>query len=153
LRRAHYPPDRNLVPAHLTLFLHLPPSLLPELKDRLRAECQGSAPSARASSVANLEHGVAILIDSPELKHMRERLADALATLLMPQDAANWWPHVTIQNKVQPTAASALHNALAADFTPRPIGIAGLAISAYLGGPWELLARYRFNRPARFRRS
>ncbi|RZL99804.1 MAG: 2'-5' RNA ligase family protein, partial [Sphingomonas sp.] len=27
LRRAHFPPDRNIVPAHLTLFHHLAPSL------------------------------------------------------------------------------------------------------------------------------
>ena len=27
LRRAHYPPERNRVPAHLTLFRQLPPSI------------------------------------------------------------------------------------------------------------------------------
>src|SRR5690606_9346017 len=31
LRRAHYPQERNQVPAHLTLFRQLPPSVEPEL--------------------------------------------------------------------------------------------------------------------------
>ena len=35
LRRTHYPPERNQVPAHLTLFRHLPPSVGPELDGRL----------------------------------------------------------------------------------------------------------------------
>ena len=35
LRRAHYPPERNRVPAHLTLFRHLPPSVEGELGRRL----------------------------------------------------------------------------------------------------------------------
>ena len=36
LRRAHFPPERNKVPAHISLFHHLPPSLLPELSDRMK---------------------------------------------------------------------------------------------------------------------
>ena len=35
LRRAHYPAERNQVPAHLTLFRQLPPSLEGELATRL----------------------------------------------------------------------------------------------------------------------
>jgi len=35
LRRAHFPPERNLLPAHLTLFHALPPSAEAELKRRL----------------------------------------------------------------------------------------------------------------------
>ncbi len=37
LRRAHFPPERNQIAAHLTLFHHLPPSLLAELDTRLNA--------------------------------------------------------------------------------------------------------------------
>ncbi|MGK3899645.1 hypothetical protein ABI062_15425, partial [Enterococcus faecium] len=32
LRRAHFPPERNVLPAHLTLFHHLPPSVEHELR-------------------------------------------------------------------------------------------------------------------------
>ncbi len=40
LRRAHYPADRNQVPAHLTLFHALPPSALDEARRQLRARLQ-----------------------------------------------------------------------------------------------------------------
>ena len=35
LRRAHFPPARNVLPAHLTLFHHLPPSLETEIDARV----------------------------------------------------------------------------------------------------------------------
>ena len=38
LRRAHFPPARNQLPAHLTLFHHLPPSIEGELGARLGTE-------------------------------------------------------------------------------------------------------------------
>ena len=50
LRRAHYPPDRNRLPAHLTLFHHLPPSVETELVGRLRAATRAAAPDLRALS-------------------------------------------------------------------------------------------------------
>jgi hypothetical protein len=37
LRRAHFPAERNYVDAHITLFHHLPPSHLLEIKSRLVA--------------------------------------------------------------------------------------------------------------------
>lgn len=153
LRRAHYPPDRNRVPAHLTLFHHLPPSLLPELRDRLRAECRGPAPAALARRFVTFDRGVALLIDSPALEEIRARLADAFAPLLTPQDRAGWRPHVTIQNKAAHGAAAALAASLARGFTSRPLDLAGLALWAYRNGPWESLARYPFSRSARFRRN
>ena len=60
------------------------------------------------------------------------------------QDAGGWRPHITIQNKVPPRQAKALLDELTRDFRPRPLGIAGLSVHRYLGGPWETLARYRF---------
>ncbi len=44
LRHAHFPPARNLVPAHITLFHHLPPSALEEVKRRLKGLCAGAPP-------------------------------------------------------------------------------------------------------------
>ena len=35
LRRAHFPPERNVLAAHLTMFHHLPPSTAAEVKQRL----------------------------------------------------------------------------------------------------------------------
>jgi hypothetical protein len=55
-----------------------------------------------------------------------------------------WRPHVTIQNKVQPSAARKLLAELEKDFRQRPLGIGALALHRYLGGSWEPLARYPF---------
>jgi hypothetical protein len=144
LRRAHFPPERNQLDAHLTLFHHLPPSIAPELKRRLGQMTQGGRPAAMADGLINLGRGVAIRIHSPELGALREELARAFAGLLTPQDAAGWRPHVTVQNKVAPAQARALLAQLSSDFHPRPVRIAGLAAWWYRGGPWELLARYPF---------
>lgn len=150
LRRHHFPPERNLVPAHLTMFHHLPPSLEGELGQRLHGETHGVAPpDARITAIARLERGIAFGIRSVALEEIRERLAEAFAPMLMPVDAAPWRPHVTIQNKAEPAAAAALHAALERSFRPRPLAIAGLASWRYRGGPWEPLSRHMFNQSAR----
>ena len=145
LRRAHFPPDRNVIAAHLTMFHHLAPDLAAELKQRLVAETRGIAPPrARIGGLINLGQGVAFRIESPELEDIRARLAEAFGPMLTPQDRAGWRPHVTIQNKVLPAEAKALLATMSATFTPRPIAIAGLASWWYRGGPWEPLSRHMF---------
>lgn len=144
LRRAHFPPERNQLSAHLTLFHHLPPSLEPELKQRLADATRTQRPPAVAFAVNSLGRGVAIRIDSPELSAIRGELASAFAGLLVPQDAAGWRPHVTVQNKVSPSEARALHATLERDFKPRPIVIKGLAAWWYCGGPWSPISRHMF---------
>lgn len=144
LRRAHFPPERNFLSAHLTLFHHLPPSAAAELRGLLAAEVRAPPPKARVTGVMSLGRGVAFRIESAELAAIRARLADRFSGLLTPQDYAPWRPHVTVQNKVTPEAARALLAELSADFTPRPLAIAGLACWWYRGGPWQPIARYPF---------
>ncbi|WP_066650666.1 MULTISPECIES: 2'-5' RNA ligase family protein [Sphingomonas] len=145
LRRTHFPPERNVIAAHLTMFHHLAPDLAAELKQRLAAETRGvPAPRARIAGLINLGQGVAFRIESPELEAVRARLADAFVTMLTPQDRAGWRPHVTIQNKVTPAEAKALLAKLSAEFAPRPLAITGLASWWYRGGPWEPLSRHMF---------
>lgn len=144
LRRAHYPAERNRLPAHLTLFHHLPPSLCSELRHRLAEAARGPRPRAEAAGLMDLGGGVAVRIVSPELDYIRDNLAEAFRNMLIPQDRASWRPHVTIQNKVEPSAARALHHWLATDFRPRSIRIDGLAVSAYRDGLWEPVSRHPF---------
>jgi 2'-5' RNA ligase len=145
LRREHFPPERNVLPAHLTLFHHLPPSALDELKHRLNAATRGvRAPTARAVGFMSLGRGVAVKIDSPGLTEIRRDLSEAFAGLLTPQDAGGWRPHVTIQNKVAPSMARLLLGALSKDFRAREVEIAGLAAYYYRGGPWEQISRHMF---------
>ena len=145
LRREHFPPERNHLDAHITLFHHLPPGHLPEIKSRLAAlasEC--APPEAWLSDVMLLGKGVAYRIDSPELLGLRDELAHDFRGLLIPQDQARPRLHITVQNKVEPPVAKALHATLSATFQPRPLAISGLAAHYYRGGPWEHIGRWHF---------
>lgn len=145
LRRRHFPPERNLVPAHLTLFYHLPPSIGPELHRRLSAATRGApVPRARVVGLFSLGAGVAFRIESEDLASIRANLADAFAGLLTPQDLAGWRPHITVQNKVEPQLAKRLLKQLESDIVARPLSIAGLASWSYRQGPWEPIRRYPF---------
>lgn len=144
LRKLYFPPERNQLDAHLTLFHHLPPSSGDALKVRLAEESRAKAPPAELSGLLNLGRGVAFRVRSPELDALRGRLADAFHGLLTPQDQAGWRAHVTVQNKVDPSHARETLRRLEADFEPRPLKIAGLAAYWYRGGPWEPFARYYF---------
>ena len=146
LRRAHFPPERNLIAAHLTLFHHLPPGIAGELETRLKAATQRiPPPPAAIDKVMMLGRGVALRVRSAGLAAIRADLAEAFADCLIPQDRAGWNPHVTIQNKVPPGEAKALHAALAEGFAARPLAIVGIATYFYHGGPWEAIGRYRFS--------
>ncbi len=145
LRREHFPPERNHLDAHITLFHHLPPNHLPEIKSRLAAlaaECP--PPAAHLSEVMLLGRGVAYRIDSLELLSIRDELAHDFRGLLIPQDQARPRLHITVQNKVEPAVAKALHASLSATFQPRPLAISGLAAHYYRGGPWEHIGSWPF---------
>lgn len=144
LRRAHFPPERNLIPAHISLFHHLPPSRLADLLRMMRSACAGPPPAARLTGVMKLGRGVAFRVDSPELLDIRDDIARDFAAMLIPQDQHTPRLHITVQNKVEPAIAAALYDRLSADFRPRPLRIAGLAAWHYLGGPWRLAEKVKF---------
>lgn len=144
LRRRHYPPDRNRVPAHLTMFHALPPSAEAEVRARLAQAAKMGPPKARLEGLMDLGGGVAFRVASPDLDRLREEFADGLYGMLGPQDRGGWRPHVTIQNKVPPKTARALIAVLERDFRPRPLAVRGLALHRYRDGPWEPLQAYAF---------
>jgi 2'-5' RNA ligase superfamily len=144
LRRAHFPPERNYLSAHLTLFHHLPPARADELVRLLKDIAADPPPAARVTEVYSLGRGVAYRIESPGLVAMRERVADWFAPDLTAQDQATPRLHITVQNKVEPDVAKALLAELRADFQPHPIAISGFGVYYYRGGPWEMLKEIAF---------
>jgi hypothetical protein len=140
LRRAHYPPERNRVPAHLTLFHALPPSMETQVRTSLARQAVEPPPRASIEGLMDLGGGVAFRVVSDDLERIRSELAAEFHGLLTAQDSAGWRPHITIQNKVAPKEARALIAALGASFVRRPLGIHGLGLHRYLGGPWERVA-------------
>lgn len=147
LRRAHYPAERNRLPAHLTMFHALPPSTEAEVRSTLAQLSSERPPRATIDGLMDLGGGVAFRVVSTDLDRIRRELAEDFHGLLSAQDAGGWRPHVTIQNKVSPKEARILKGRLEQDFYPRPLAISGLGLHRYLGGPWEKLAIYSFRGP------
>jgi hypothetical protein len=139
LRRSRYPTDRNRVPAHLTLFYHLPPSAEGELDRRLAAATAAPPPPAMLTGVLDLGPLTAFRVESEALVAIREELAEAFHGMLAAQDQVVWRPHITIQNKVEPRVAEALRRELAATFEPRPLAIRALASWRYTDAGWDLI--------------
>ena len=144
LRRTHFPPDRNHLHAHLTMFHALPPSAEAELRSRLGSLAASPPAVAWIEGRMNLGGGVAFRVVSSSLDDIRSELAHDLRGLLSAQDAGGWRPHVTIQNKVAPKVARTFLGQLERDFRPRPLSISGLGLHRYLDGPWERVATYAF---------
>jgi 2'-5' RNA ligase len=154
LRRRHFPPARNHLTAHVTLFHALPGQDRPTVDGDLAAAAAAvDGPIAlQVPGVRFFGRGVAVDLRSARLDAVRAGLARAWQGWLTPQDRQPFRPHVTVQNKVEPAQARALHEALAAAgpaaLAPDGVHATGLALWRYLGGPWEPLARYPFGAPA-----
>lgn len=136
LRRAHFPPERNKVRAHLTLFHALPPSVEDEVRRLLAGHARAAPPAARIAGLMPLGNGTAFHIVSEQLSAIHGDLAAALGGVLTAQDRARRKLHVTVQNKVSAQAARALQAELAQAWRPAAFSFAGLSLHRYLGGHW-----------------
>ena len=145
LRQAHFPPERNLIPAHATLFHHLPGAELDAAQALLGLAC-GSTDALRVdvTGLRSLGRGVAYVLQSAALATLRASLARAWHDVLTPQDRQGWRPHVTIQNKVAPAEAATLLASMQAAFSPFQVRAEGVDLWRYLGGPWQHLVRVPF---------
>jgi len=145
LRSQYYPLERNLVPAHITLFHHLPPHSLGEIKRAVVGVTRDSSPPVTSlQSLIYLGSGVGYQLHSPDLLAMRMELADRFYGLLSVQDQQVPRLHITIQNKVSAKEAKELLTQLSLDFEPRPFQIKGLALHYYMDGPWQSIGEWQF---------
>jgi 2'-5' RNA ligase len=146
LRTLHFPAGRNLIPAHVTLFHHLPGCEIESIRRTLEERC-AMLPQFRvsASGLRFLGRGVAYSLAAPELTALRASLATQWRGWLTAQDQQGYRPHVTIQNKATPEAARMLLQNLQAGFTPFTIRAEALFLWRYLGGPWEPVSRHPFS--------
>ncbi len=145
LRTLHFPSDRNLIPAHVTLFHHLPGPEITAIQKTLEQRCAATPPFPVATSgLRFLGRGVTYALQAPELTGLHADLSRAWHDWLTPQDRQGYRPHVTIQNKATPEAARALQQNLQAAFTPFTVRAEGLLLWRYLGGPWEALDLHPF---------
>lgn len=144
LRRAHYPPERNRLRAHVTLFHALPPSSEPEIRRLLGDLAAEPAPEAEITGLMNLGKGTAFRIASPGMVALHGVIAERLHGLLTRQDGQPLRLHITVQNKVTPEAARALQASLSAEFQPRRFRFRAFGLYAYEEGLWRPIRDYPF---------
>ena len=145
LREEHFPKERNFIPAHLTLFHKLPGDREGEVSEALQTLCRQQEPfPLTATGLVFMGRGVGYKLESSTLPAVRKRIAEEWWTWLGSQDRQGFRPHVTVQNKVPPEEARALHLRLEKTFSPFRVWAEGLLLWRYLGGPWELVGPYEF---------
>ena len=145
LRTRYFPPERNYLEAHVTLFHAIPAQCEDEARGYLARLVGEVAPvSGRVEGVMSLGGGTAIKLYSPQLLALRDEIADYFRGLLTQQDQHRPRLHVTIQNKVTSKEAKALQAELSGLIEPQEFLFPGLSLYAYRGGPWEFLRRFAF---------
>lgn len=146
LRRRHFPPERNFLRAHITLFHHLPGAELNRVQNDLReVAVRQAAVALDFPSVRFLGRGTAVEIDAPEMISLRTNLANKWRELLTAQDRQKFKPHITVQNKTEPSAAKTLYQELKDGWKDRKGAAVGLQLWHYRGGPWESIGEFIFN--------
>ena len=133
-RKRYFPPERNFLQAHLTLFHQLPDE--DQIYDILAA-INFKPIELEVTGLMNIGAGVAYKVESKSLKNLHGVLSNAFKDVLIVQDNQGFRPHITIQNKVMPEVARKLLEQLSRDFEEFKITAVGLELWLYLGGPWE----------------
>lgn len=145
LRRQHFPPERNHLDAHITLFHALPAERETEIRAHLDHICARTAPlTLQFPRLRSLGKGVAVEVEAPELESLRRQLVSEWNGFLGPQDSQRIRPHVTICNKVSPEAARALFDELSLKWESFDGRGEGLQLWWYRGGPWEAAGLFPF---------
>jgi 2'-5' RNA ligase len=145
LRRQYYPPERNTVPAHVTLFYRLPGGQAREIKALLaQVAAKEKAFPVVVGEVKAMERGVGILLYAPQLSALREALAAEWWPWLTDQDRSGFQPHVTIQNNVSAGEARQTRRTVLAKFHPPRLRALGLHLWRYRDGRWEHEQLFRF---------
>ena len=146
-RRQHFPTERNFIPAHLTLFHHLPGERFEEICEAVANRVARQAPFPLAiRGLRFLGQGTAYVIESSALVALRSDLAALWSTQLTRQDLQTFRPHVTIQNKVPALEAKMLYEALSATFEVFEATATGILLWRYRGGPWGAAGEFAFPR-------
>lgn len=145
LRQAHFPPERNHLHAHVTLFHALAPSLREELPGVLaRIAGYYAPPQAELNGLMNLGKGTALSLRSQAMIAIRDEIADLFHGMLTLQDQHRPRLHITIQNKVSPEAARVLQAELAQTIEPCEFSFPGLGLYRYCNPHWEAVAVWPF---------
>jgi 2'-5' RNA ligase len=143
-RRRYFPPERNVLDAHVTLFHALPGSSEQAVLAVLEQVTGRPEFALAVTGVRSLGRGAAYELSAPEAVRVRDEIAREFAGELTRQDAQRLRPHVTVANKLSTEAVRTALGELESEFSPFEARALGLSLYRYLGGPWELVASFRF---------
>lgn len=144
-RERYFPPIRNYLTAHLTLYHHLPSEHVNWIKSEIAALCSQRSPFPM--NFKGLECSgsfVGILVDAPEILKIKEHLNQVFANFLKAQDRQKIRPHVTLVNKVSPEEARKSQEEIALEFSPWSGRAEGIEIHFYQHGPWSFHSEVLF---------
>jgi hypothetical protein len=144
LRREHFPPERNRLAAHVTLFHALPPGVEDELRQILSDLASEASPAARISGLMKLGNGTALAIECPEMVALHGIVADRMHGLMTRQDSQPLKLHITIQNKVSAEASRALQAELGPKLEARHFHFRAFGLFAYEEGLWRPIREFAF---------
>ena len=138
LRARYFPPDRNVVPAHLSLFHQLPGDAGDQIGSTLRQVARSSPPVALTFSVVKrIGRGVMVVVEAQGLAAIRSVLAGSFSGWLTLQDRQPFRPHVTIMNKAEPAEAGRAFEEIRSAWAPFAGSGVRLLLWRSRGGPWE----------------
>jgi 2'-5' RNA ligase len=145
LRQQYFPPEKNFLSAHVTLFHALPGEEASKIQQMLQDYCSSTSIfSLTFPKLRFLGRGVAVEIDSPQLTQLRQHLATSWLNWLSPQDRQGYRPHITITNKTTAERSRQLYDRMTNDWQAFEGYGEGLLLWYYLGGPWKLLDEFAF---------
>ncbi len=146
LRQSYFPPERNFLTAHITLFHKLPGTSLVRIMNTLNTiAAKRMIFNMQTDQLLFFGAGVAYRVEAPDALLLLQELASAWDDMLAPQDRKNHFvPHITVQNKVRADVAKDLYAKLSAEFESYTMHAIGLDLWHYQGGPWSHAAGFDF---------
>jgi hypothetical protein len=136
--------DRNIVPAHLSLFHHLPhQSHIIERAANL-AKTTTAFP-LNFAQIIRLSNGFAVKVESQSnVESLHQQLSASYSQWLTPQDKQKYVPHVTLMNKAPRYEAAIAYAEFSHQWRPWTGVATGILIWEYLGGPWKSVVTIPF---------
>jgi hypothetical protein len=145
LRRKYYAPERNIVPAHVTMFGRLPAERNREIKAFLTQVASAQRViELPPGEVRVTDQGVAIFFHSAQLSALHQSLAKEWGPWLEDEDRRGFQPHVTIQTTLDEKESRRTRQMVVATFRPTPVRGVGLHLWRYRDGPWDSERLFRF---------
>jgi hypothetical protein len=145
-RQIYFPPERNFLSAHLTLFHHLPLDKAFIEKEIINYTSSQETLLLNVTDVVSIGKGVAYKIECLPLQKLHKALQEDWQPWLTPQDKQKLWPHITVQNKVTPPVANKTLEEVKASFKPFIAHGIGFSLWSYEGGPWKFIRHFPFKR-------